>query len=224
MDSSAPWNPHKLQPPFDDAQVQGDILIMKVAPEEETQGDKPPRPVSTDDEFFQDLTKDEYIAFALRDDVEPPQSPETEDEEDEELEEEEEEDEEEEYIGEDDEEGDDDEESQVAMMNLIMGQVLRRFHEENGRGPDTRELLELRSALAQKIGVQVPEIVGADWDEKAADDVESDGKPSATGKRAAENDEEGEEGNASDDHEAKRVKFSQEEKSVEPERKQESET
>ena len=221
MDSSTPWNPHKLQPPFDDAQVQGDILIMKLAPEEEEKanGDEPTKSVSTDDEFFLDFTKDEYIAFALRDDVEPPEmEKQVEDEEEEEIEED---GDDEEFVGEDDdEEGDDDAEPQVAMMNLIMGQVLRRFHEENGRGPDTRELLELRSALAQKLGVQVPEIVGEDWD-----DAESDDKPSTTGKRTGDNDnEKGEEDNASDEHEAKRVKFSQEETSGEQEKKEKAET
>ena len=58
---------------------------------------------------------------------------------------------------------------QVGMMNLIFGQILRRFREENGRGPDTRELLEMRSALAERLGVDVPPVddEGSDWDKKA---------------------------------------------------------
>jgi hypothetical protein len=47
----------------------------------------------------------------------------------------------------------DDEECQVGMMNLILAQLLRRFREENGRGPNTSELLTMRSALAAKLGI-----------------------------------------------------------------------
>jgi len=37
-----------------------------------------------------------------------------------------------------------------------MGQILRKFREHNGRGPDTKELLQMRQALAMKLGVEVP--------------------------------------------------------------------
>ena len=47
----------------------------------------------------------------------------------------------------------DDEECQIGMMNLILAQILKRFREENGRGPNTEELLAMRSALAEKLGI-----------------------------------------------------------------------
>merc|ERR1712087_1096965 len=43
-----------------------------------------------------------------------------------------------------------------GMMNIVMGQILRKFREHNGRGPDTKELLQMRQALAMKLGVEVP--------------------------------------------------------------------
>lgn len=226
-----PLNPHQLQPPLTDSGVRGDILILKVAPTEEVLDDDDDDDddgdhekavvVPTNDEFFLDYTKEEYIAFASRTDVVAPEmegGDDGEEEEEEDIEEEE----DEEYSGEEDEEEDDDDdeddlESQVAMMNLIMGQVLRRFHEENGRGPDTRELLELRSALAEKIGVEVPEVQGADWDQKASKrktevvdtevDHKSPLKPILTKKRAVEEDDPGVE--EEEEQEAKRVKFTE---------------
>jgi hypothetical protein len=231
-----PLNPHQLQPPLTDSVVRGDILILKVAPTEEVLDDDDDDDdddgdhekavvVPTNDEFFLDYTKEEYIAFASRTDVVAPEMEEGDDGEEEEEEEEEEEieeEEDEEYSGEEEEDDDDDEddlESQVAMMNLIMGQVLRRFHEENGRGPDTRELLELRSALAEKIGVEVPEVQGADWDQKASKrktevvdaevDHKSPLKPILTKKRAVEEDDPGVEEKEEEEQEAKRVKFSE---------------
>ena len=225
----APLNPHQLQPPLTECGARGDILIMKVAPieemlvddnNEEDEDDEKAVVVPTNEEFFLDYSKEEYIAFASRNDVVAPEIEQDKDEEEEEEEEvEEEEEDDAEYNVEDDEEdGDeDDSESQVAMMNLIMGQVLRRFHEENGRGPDTRELLDLRSALAEKIGVEVPEVEGADWDQKASKktkkvvDREADPtrlcKPILTKKRSVD------EGKllVEEKQEAKRVKFFQEE-------------
>ena len=122
----------------------------------------------SNDDFFLDYTREEYLKFAARTDI-----PEYEiDDGDEEEEEEE-----EAAGGSDEDNGsdeefemeapDDDDDAQVGMMNLIFGQILRRFREENGRGPDTRELLEMRSALAERLGVDVPPLDGADWDEKA---------------------------------------------------------
>lgn len=220
-----PLNPHQLQPPLTDSGVRGDILILKVAPTEEVlddsdgdddDDDEKAAVVPTSDEFFLDYTKEEYIAFASRTDV---VAPEMEGGDDGNEEEEVEEVEDDEYSGEEEDEEEDDEDdsgSQVAMMNLIMGQVLRRFHEENRRGPDTQELLELRSALAEKIGVEVPEVHGADWDQKASKrkteavkaevDGKSPNKPILSKKRAVEDDEHGVE---EEEQEAKRVKFSE---------------
>lgn len=221
---SLPVNPHVLQPPFDDADVRGDILVMKVTTkeehfdddeneEEETVG-SPPKP----DEFFLDYTKADYIAFAERTDVVAPDPQDNAGEEHEEgLDEDE--DEEEEHPDEDSgseesedsgEEGDkewdggdeeEDEENRTAMMNLIMRQVLRRFHERQGRGPNTQELLDLRSAVAEKMGVQVPDIADADWNQKAiktkrepiaesVDTPKSPYKSILTRKRTAINDDE----------------------------------
>ena len=41
---------------------------------------------------------------------------------------------------------------------MILGHLLKKFREENGRGPDSLELLEMRKALADKLGVEVPEV------------------------------------------------------------------
>jgi len=270
-------NPHTLQPPFDDVDVRGDILIMKVAPtpeDEDNDGDTnnndennnhdedaPQKeeskiataamassPSSTNDDFFLDYTKEEYIAFASRTDVVAPPEVTTPEEEEEEVsegegeeesgsEDEEENDNDEDFdIGEDGEYDSDEEEddSPVAMMNLIMGQVLRRFQEEHGRGPDTRELLDLRSALAEKLGVEVPEAdeLEADWDQKAikrkraivveepssnAEHLKSPVKSILTRKRTVDENETNnnlkasEDDNDTDEPEAKRVKWNQNE-------------
>jgi len=210
-----PVNPHPLQPPFDDVEVRGDILLIKVAETAEEldadsdenidaeksnkQGEvesdlKPPAAVEEKEEhaeklvsvpvnedFFLDYSMEEYLKFASRTDVEgPPILDESEASSDEEENEEEDgtskadEDEEkdEDYDPEVEELSDeeyDDEEHQVGMMNLILGQILRKFHEENGRGPDTLELLEMRKALADRLGVEVPPVDedACDWDKKA---------------------------------------------------------
>jgi hypothetical protein len=40
------------------------------------------------------------------------------------------------------------------MMNMILNHMLREFRENsNGRRPDSIELLEMRKALADKLGV-----------------------------------------------------------------------
>lgn len=135
-------NPHKLQPPFDDSEIKGDILVMKVAPEEDAEN-------ATNEEFFLHYTKEEYLKFAARTDVvAPPMQPmETDDEEESDGEEEE----DASIEGEDDE---DDEEAGDAFINLLMGQVLKKFMEENGREPDEQELQALKSAIAQKMGIE----------------------------------------------------------------------
>lgn len=131
--------------------------------------------VLSNEEFFLPYTKEEYIAFASRTDV-VAESPvdgddegeqEVDDEEDDDEEDDDEEDgsdEEEEEEEEDDEDDDDDEdykleedevEEKRAVLNLVMGEILRKFRKENGRGPDTRELLELRSEVAAQLDVEV---------------------------------------------------------------------
>ncbi len=210
-----PVNPHPLQPPFDEVEVRGDILLIRVAEtaeeldddddneeEEESEekagdeqneeaSDLKPAAVETEegneekvvsvpanDDFFLDYSMEEYLKFASRTDVEGPPILEESDESAEEENEEEagvskaDGDEDEDYDPEVDELSDeefDDEEHQVGMMNLILGQILRKFHEENGRGPDTLELLEMRKALADRLGVEVPPVdeEACDWDKKA---------------------------------------------------------
>eukprot|EP00977_Amphora_coffeiformis_P027887 scaffold34656_cov178-Amphora_coffeaeformis.AAC.13 len=137
--SLLPVNPHKLQPPLDGIVVRGDILLLKVAETEETldepNGEEKDMHVLSNEEFFLNYTKEEYVAFASRTDVE------------------EEEEEDEDFNPSAD--GDPDEEEKCAMLNLIMAEVLRKFREEKGRGPSSEELLELRRQVAVPLGVEV---------------------------------------------------------------------
>mmetsp|Transcript_6795 Transcript_6795/g.9920 ORF Transcript_6795/g.9920 Transcript_6795/m.9920 type:complete len:230 (-) Transcript_6795:143-832(-) len=135
-------NPHKLQPPFHDTEVKGDILVMKVAAEEDAES-------ASNEEFFLNYTKEEYCKFASRTDVvAPPMQPMETDDEEEESDVDEEDDES--IEGEEDDEDEDDGES---FINLLMGQVLKKFTEDNGREPDEQELQALKSAIAQKMGL-----------------------------------------------------------------------
>mmetsp|Transcript_21481 Transcript_21481/g.24090 ORF Transcript_21481/g.24090 Transcript_21481/m.24090 type:complete len:134 (+) Transcript_21481:741-1142(+) len=60
------------------------------------------------------------------------------------------------------------------MFNLVMNEVLRQYREENGRGPNTKELLELRANIAKELGVEIAKEIDGDWDKKAnADSVPS---------------------------------------------------
>lgn len=129
--------------------------------------------VPTNDEFFLDYTLEEYIKFASRTDI-----PEDESDSDDSNEAQHDEGEED-----DDEEEDEDtlfqlgdteeipEEDKAAMFNLVMNEVLRQYREEHGRGPNTLELLELRSTMAKELNIPVAEIDSeqADWDKNAKD-------------------------------------------------------
>jgi hypothetical protein len=185
-------NPHKLQPPLSHVEVRGDILLMRVAETEEELDEKeleidsskeelsPTKKVEeieedvqkqvsvpSNDDFFLEYTKNEYLKFISRTDIE--EVDESSDEEDEDESDGEEGGELAALLGvgngdDDDEEGDEDEDfdpdedESVGMMNLILGHLLKKFREENGRGPDSLELLEMRKALADKLGVDVPEV------------------------------------------------------------------
>lgn len=170
-----PVNPHQLQPPFDGVVVHGDIVLIRVAETEEeldynekeedrnneSINVKKEFSVLSNEEFFLDYTKDEYIAFASRTDIVAPDIPEDDsDEEDEEI------DESEDGENDDDDEEDgpgwDEEEDRRALLNLLLGEVLKKFREDNGRGPDSRELLELRSQVAAKLGVEVASLEDMD--------------------------------------------------------------
>jgi hypothetical protein len=198
-DDNLSINPHRLQPPFHNAVVLGDILLMRVAPVAEevaevvlnedddgamtsTSKETPSLRINKndDEEFFLDYTKDDYLKFAARTDIIALDDEEEEDDEsdavdsssddnvgnDEEADDEEgqegdeikcDSDDEEDFDPDDSDINDsddaDDEEYQVGMMNMILNHMLRKFREDNGRGPDSIELLEMRKALADKMGV-----------------------------------------------------------------------
>ena len=185
--SHVPKNPHELQPPLHNAEVKGDILLLRVAATEENEEEESGENASGDEngnggkaaavaacedteiasvagkvisneEFFLNYTKEEYVKFASRTDIVPQEEPEEAQEDDDDGEvfesDEEEENGDAECNGESDsDEMEDDEECQIGMMNLILAQILKRFREENGRGPNTVELLAMRSALAEKLGI-----------------------------------------------------------------------
>lgn len=168
-----PINPHQLQPPLHKRSVRGDILVLKVAATEE-ELDQPDAPkvqiaMPTNEEFFLDYSLEQYLKFAARTDIPEHEidEGESEDEDDEEESGDEgEEDGEGFVLGED---GEIDDEDKSAMFNLVMNEVLRQYREDNGRGPNTQELLELRSQIAKQLDVDVAEIdaADADWDKKA---------------------------------------------------------
>jgi len=252
-------NPHTLQPPLHDRTVYGDILLMRVAPEEDTPVDSEPTNTEngaivgsdsantkqeaettdtddtsneedtstscggtkTNDEFFLNYTKEEYITFASRTDI-LPEEDNDDDKNDEEISGDENdvqadsdggepkgEEEDDDYIIDSDEDADsDDEDCQIGMMNLILGQILKRFQEENGRGPDTHELLTMRAALCSKLGIDcIPPV----------DDIESKLETSSQGSKDNEHNDDktsanqGKRKNTSEEDEnegGKRVKFS----------------
>ncbi|CAJ1934368.1 unnamed protein product [Cylindrotheca closterium] len=148
-DDNLPTNPHKLQPPFNETTVKGDILLLKVAPESpEEENSEVFKP---NEEFFLSYTKEEYEVFAARKDivaVTPSNSEEAMDEEDPVASGEEEEDDEE-VEGEDDSE---DEDEAGGFMAMLMGNVLQRFEQDNGRQPNEEELKALESAISEKLG------------------------------------------------------------------------
>ena len=160
LDGQLPVNPHRLQPPFDGVVVRGDILVLKVAEtKEELDEDQDKNQVEqldvmSNEEFFLDYTKDQYVTFAARTDVTAPEPPEEEEGEEEESEEEIDSGDEEYQVGEDDDD-EPDEEEKLSLLNLVLNESLRQFREENGRGPSTEELLHLRSTIAEKLGVEV---------------------------------------------------------------------
>jgi hypothetical protein len=74
-DSSLPaWNQHKLQPPLDASSVRGDILLLRVASEENEDDGMDTLAAKSNDEFFLNYTKDEYAKFAARTDIKAPKA------------------------------------------------------------------------------------------------------------------------------------------------------
>ena len=185
-----PINEHQLQPPLHNARVRGDIVVMKVAEteeeldkddnddagKEESKEAQAPS-VPSNDEFFLDYSKEAYIKFASRTDI-PEHDIETEHSEDEEEEEEEEGESSEAKMPGVDNGGEDEDDEEIdieeipeddksAMLNLVMNEVLRQFREENGRGPNTAELLDLRANIAKELGVEIAQEIDGDWDKMA---------------------------------------------------------
>lgn len=174
-------NMHPLQPPLhkSNGKIRGDILLMKTIDEDDEGG-------LDQSDFFKDFTKSEYLEFASRTDIVP-----NDDDDDDELGELELEagsddtiDDDEDLdegleSGDDEEDGEfmgeemDEEEEKIGMMNLVMGQILRRFHEENGRGPDRKELLAMRQALAEKLGIDSLPPLSDSEDEEEAEETEA---------------------------------------------------
>jgi hypothetical protein len=69
---------------------------------------------------------------------------------------------------------------------MILGHLLSKFREQNGRGPDSLELLEMRKALADKLGVEVPPVneEACDWGKKLPPSSSSPSSPGMSeGKR-----------------------------------------
>merc|ERR1712176_1024337 len=152
------WNKHKLQPPFQNAKVQGSILAMKIAQSPAVEDDYDEEKVDhlaalSNDEFFLNYTKEEYAKFAARTDIVDMPRDENNTEEEEELYSEEEEDDESDYEGEEDEE----DEEEDGFVDLLMEHVLARFQQQNGRPPEEHEMQALKAALVEKMGMPVEE-------------------------------------------------------------------
>lgn len=146
-DDNLAQNCHTLQPPFDASTVNGDILILKVAADDDEEADISLSTIAakSNEEFFLNYSKDEYTNFAARTDVVVPAAVSMEDSE---AEGEEEESDAEEMEGESDEE---DEDGAAGFLELLMGQVLAKFQADNGRLPDETELAALKSAISEKM-------------------------------------------------------------------------
>lgn len=151
-------NEHKLQPPFDASHVRGDILLLRVAAEEDTEEGTDGAVVDTlasksNDEFFLDYTKDEYTRFAARTDIKPPNPCSQQEEEAENMDSDDHEEEKDDDDGEENFEGesDEDDDDAIGFIELLMGQVIERFQKEHGRMPDEVEMEALQSAIAQKV-------------------------------------------------------------------------
>jgi hypothetical protein len=158
-DSLLPINPHRLQPPLHNLVVRGDILLMKVAETEETEDDEETAGkemhVPTNEEFFLNYNKEEYIAFASRTDVVAEEVDEDEDDGGGKQEAQDDDEAEDDDFDPSRDSEDPDEEEKCAMLNMIMAEVLRKFREDRGRGPTSEELLELRRQVATPLGVDV---------------------------------------------------------------------
>ena len=171
-----PLNPHRLQPPLHNSAAHGDILIMKVAEtkeelDEEDEIEASEVDIMSNDDFFLDYTRDEYLEFASRTDIEAHEPLHHSDDNDE-VTEQCDGDSDEAEDSEDDEdfrlEGIDEEEKH-GLLNIILGGVIQKFREDSGRGPNTEEVLELRRAVAAELEIPLP----CENDDKMLSSVES---------------------------------------------------
>lgn len=185
-----PTNGHHIPPPLDATTARGNILILKVAETDEAldeagEDDQADVQVPSNDEFFLNYTIKEYLEFASQKHPDPQENDEetkeaaSDDEND--SEEEKEDDAEEGFVLGEDEQMED--EDKAAMFNLVMNEVLRQYREEHGRGPNTQELLEIRSNIAKELDVKVAEIAAdqADWNRNAKDGTPAKETPKKIG-------------------------------------------
>ena len=119
-------NKHKLQPPFHNAKVYGDILLMC----SDEHGDP------------KDIALKDYISFTKLDipEWEPEEEEDEEDDDDEENDEEE-----------DDDEEEDEEAQQAAIMAYLAPKIIERFKTEHDREPTEEELSALTGTLLQNL-------------------------------------------------------------------------
>lgn len=136
-----------------------------------------PLEISSNAEFFFSYTKAEYLIFAARTDIKktlPSQNRAADGGNDEEVEDGTDNDDED---GEGDEDSEDDqddendgdfelvdtsmeeemteEEEKSAMLNIVMAELLRKFRDQNERGANSREVLEIRASVAEQLEIEV---------------------------------------------------------------------
>ena len=134
-------NPHKLQPPFHQAEVRGPIVLTRSGENGE--------PL--------DFTLSEYKEFQKLKIEEFTVSMEDLDEQDEEEDDNEEEEESEgDYDPENEEEDDEDDDGFDGFIDMLLGRVVQQFIEKQGREPDAAELKDLEDALRLKLGGGAP--------------------------------------------------------------------
>lgn len=164
-------NPHQLKPPLHNVRVRGDILILRVpegdepldseeaGDEDENDSDEndsgsavneastEEQKIENKDAFFLSYTKAEYLRFIVAPIAQNGHSDDDDDEN--------------EKAREGDNDGDEEfqmaaaaleemteEEEKSAMLNIVMAELLRKFREENERGANSREVLEIRGTFA----------------------------------------------------------------------------
>ncbi|KAL7580149.1 hypothetical protein ACA910_012905 [Epithemia clementina (nom. ined.)] len=217
QNNADPLNPHQLQPPLHNLKPRGDILIMKVAEtkEEDDEDDEDKESefeIMSNDDFFLNYTREEYLHFASRTDIVEHEQEQLDDVEEsvegeaeaanDELEDG---DDEEDDRDDEDDDGDDEnfqleeceDSDKHVLLNIILGGVIQKFREDNGRGPNTEEVLELRNAVAAELDVEVPAVPVDNNDNAAA----GDRKRSNQGEQSTD---------TADSRPSKRVKFAAE--------------